>query len=514
MRTNVPLINDLLIRVIRAASIVWAWLREHPLMWSGACLAVALFSFTGFEISIIPGMGFWVDELFTFWAGDPRLSFAEAFSKRILPDSNAPIYFSLIYLVQAAGFEGRAAFVVLNFIAIGSLLALIIQRGWRTGTLATAMTAVAIILVSGPMLAYAPEGRVYGLSMGICAVLAFYGGGVVVGEQAGRRELVLSAIFAVLAAWTHVFAAIFAGSLGVALIALGCLVLKRRDLIVLGLTIGVATTLAMIVWLAFALPLFTGTTSWTTFTPRDVFNALWTFKELMAGPTLAMLAGAAFIGLSLLMKRSRAISLVLVITGGLFFVIPLLISLKMPMFVGRYLLVAAPAMLVLMVFVLRSHLVDRAPAPAWRKLAPALGALFFSASTTQGMSSAATAIAARHDWRGHQAVLQAADQCPEGEIRTLFSYPQQFGFEYYLRGKLTPVPANTAPGRDIATIDCAVHGWAEVYTHPVHGSDWHKTADLAQVLDAFNLTNGTNLPLHIARHEGGLVLMHQDAVPR
>ncbi len=268
-----PRSSDLQIRTLGVARSVWAWLCNNSLAWSCALLAIALAIFAAFQASVIPGMSFWVDELFSFYAGDPRISFSEAFATRILPDTNGPIYFSLIYLVQGAGLEGRTAFVVLNYTVIAALFALVIERGWRTGMLATAISAVAIMLVSGPLLTYAPEGRVYGMAMGLCALLAFYCAGAVASVKAGRMEFFLLGAFAVLGAWMHVFAAIFACSLATDLVVTGWLVLRRRDLVVLGFMIGRATMLDVIVWLAFAFPLFTGSTSWMTFTPRDVFDA-------------------------------------------------------------------------------------------------------------------------------------------------------------------------------------------------------------------------------------------------
>jgi hypothetical protein len=505
---------DLRTRATGVTRAGWTWLCDNPLAWSGALLAVALAVFVVFEASVIPGMGFWVDELFSFWAGDARIPFAEAFSTRILPDSNAPIYFSLIYLVQGAGLEGRAAFLVLNFIVMGSLLALLIERGWRMGMLATALSAVAVLLVSGPLLTYAPEGRVYGMAMVLCAVIAFCCGGVVAGFKVGRGELILAAVLAVLGAWMHVFAAVFAGSLAAALVMVGWLLLRRSDVVALGFVMGSATILACILWLTFAFPLFTGSTSWMTFTPKDVFDAVWTFKEHVAGPLAGALACIAFVGLSLLFKHSRAMALVLCITGALFFAIPVAISFKMPMFVGRYLLIAGPGLLVLLLFVLRAHLVERSASPSWRNRLAALGALFFVFPITQGMPAAAYSITNRHDWRGSEIVVPAIDQCSAGEIRTLFAYPRVYGFEYYLDGRLTPVIAGAAPVRDLSTIDCPVYGWAEEYKDVELGGDWYKTADIPKVLSLFRLTNTNNLPLEIIRHEGGLVLARAGAASR
>jgi hypothetical protein len=44
-----------------------------------------------FQAMVLPGMGYWLDELYSHRAGDPSVPFAEAFMTRILPDTNGPI---------------------------------------------------------------------------------------------------------------------------------------------------------------------------------------------------------------------------------------------------------------------------------------------------------------------------------------------------------------------------------------------------------------------------------------
>ena len=164
---------SLRIRVTSAARSGFEWLRRNSFVWSSSLFLAALAIFVAFQASIIPGMGLWLDELFSLWAGDPRTPFPEAFATRILPDTNGPIYFSLVHLVQQVGITGRAALIVLNFSLIGVCLALMLVRGWRSGLMATALSSVAIVLVTAPLLIYAPEGRVYGPVMALCALIAF-----------------------------------------------------------------------------------------------------------------------------------------------------------------------------------------------------------------------------------------------------------------------------------------------------------------------------------------------------
>lgn len=503
--------SSLQTRALTTANAAFGWLRTHPLVWSGAMLLGALILFITFQMSIVPGMGLWIDELFSLWAGSPQLSFGEAFATRILPDTNGPTYFSLVYLAQMTGLEGRTAFIVLNFIVIGALLATILVRGWQTRMSATALVSVAVTLASAPLLVYAPEGRVYGPAMALCAALAFAACSALSRNEARKGDLILVAVLAVLAAWMHVFAAIFSGALAAGLLAAGWLVSRRRDIVILGLVTGGATTLAFLVWMAFAFRLFSGTTAWITFTPAVVFDSIWQMKQYLIGPLPGLVIAFALVGLSLIPKHSRAIALVLAITGVLFIAIPLAVSFKMPMFLARYLLVGGPALLVLFVFLTRSHLMADAAPRLWRSALGALGVLFFVFPLMQAVPVASGQFATRSDWRGNEAVLPAIANCPAGEIRAHSTVQLTFGFDHYLKGRLKPLLTEDAPVRDVSQIDCPVYGWAEHVIDDPLGLDWYQTADVAHVLGQMKLTNTTGIPLKVIRHRGGVVLARKPA---
>lgn len=502
--------SSLQARALNTARGVFDWLRKHPLVWSGAGFGLAVVAFIVFQASVIPGLTLWIDELFTLWAGDARLPFPEAFATRILPDTNGPIYFSLIHLMQQMGLHERAAFIVLNFSVIGALLALVIVRGWTSGLKATTLSAVALVLLSAPLLVYAPEGRVYGMAMALCVALAFESGRGLASTAIKRNDLILAGVLGALAGWMHVYGAVFAGSLAAALVVVGWLLLRRRDIILLGLVLGAATSLAFLFWIIFAFPLFTGTTSWILFTPQWVFDAIWTLKTYVVGPTLGVAVALAFVGLSLALRHSRPAAAVLAITGGLFIAIPFAVSFKMPIFLGRYLLVAVPALLVLSAFVLRSHLVADTAPRFLRSGAAWLGVAFLAFPMAQGLPLANYMFSERAGWRGQEIVVPAIAHCPAGEIRAYSSVNLPFGFDYYLQGRLKLVFTPDAPVRDVSTIDCPVYGWAEHVVDDPLGGKWYETVDMARVLESFRLTNTTGVPLEIIRHRGGLVLARAD----
>ncbi len=506
---------DLQVRVRQSAFRTMAFLHRHPALWSAGLLVVAMAAFAWFQAGVIPKMGFWLDELFSLWAADPGIPFGQAFSERILPDTNGPVYFSLLHLVQQTGIKGRAAFVVLNLAVIGLLLGLMVERGARMGMIATALTATALVLIGAPVLAYVAEGRVYAMAMALCCTLAFVAGGRTVGGSVERSDLILAAILAALAAWMHVFAAVFAGSLAAALVLTGWLVLKRRDLVLLGFVMGLSATLALLLWLAIGYQMFAkaaGEGFWIEFTPHAVFEAFWMMKEYAIGPLAGAAIGVAFVGLSLLRRDARAAALLLVITGLLFVALPLAASLVKPMLLGRYLLIGGPALLVMCVILLRAHLAGGGR-PGWRYGLAGLGCAFLLVPVTQGMPTAGWHFATRTDWRGAEVVRPLMAQCPEGEIRTLTSVPGLFGFDYYLKGALRAVAPSIAPVRDVASIDCPVLGWAEHNVETEMSDDWYKAADMPRVLAEFRLTNTEGQPLEIVRHPGGLVLVRAETAP-
>jgi hypothetical protein len=489
----------------------FSWMRAHPLIWSGALFTIALIAYIAFQAAIIPSLGLWLDELFTLWAADPRIPFPEAFATRILPDTNGPIYFSLVHVMQQAGVMERAAFVVINFVAMAVLLGVILVRGWRSGLMATALSCVAIALSTAPLLVYGPEGRIYAMVMSLCAALAFEGGRALSGWAVKRNDLIIAGVMGAFSAWMHVYGAIFAGALAAALVITGWLLLRRRDVLVLGLVIGTAATAALVIWLAFAFRLFTGTIDWIRFDAQWVFDSIWTVKLYLIGPMVGVLVALAFIGLSLIPKHSRSLAIALIITGAIFVAIPLAVSVKMPIFLGRYLLVAGPALLVLCVFLLRLHVVADGAPRYWRGGLVALGVLFLAFPLMQGYPTASHVFATRSDWGGHKVALKAVGNCPEGEIRTLTSVPLMHGFDYYLEGRLKPVPPSAAPVRDVSDINCPVLGWAEHYENTDLHVHWYERADMARVLNDFRLTNTTGIPLEIVRHRAGLVLVRAEA---
>lgn len=79
----------------------------------GAALLVAagaLFVAAQISISTING--------FSLWASDTSLPFTRAFSERIAPDSNPPLYFAVLYWVRWLITDERTAVFAVNIAAM------------------------------------------------------------------------------------------------------------------------------------------------------------------------------------------------------------------------------------------------------------------------------------------------------------------------------------------------------------------------------------------------------------
>jgi hypothetical protein len=481
-------------------------------------LIAALAVFIVFHAIELPKMGLWTDELFSLWAGDPKLSFGEAFGKRILPDTNAPFYFSAVWFAQAAGFEGRVAFLVVNLPLIAIALGLMIWRGRLAGHMTLALWCAALFLVSAPVLSFASEGRVYGVNMALAALMAFIVGIRVIGPAPaagqGRTDAIVLAACGVLGAWMHIYGAMFAGALGAGAMAAGWFVGRRRDLIVLGLTTGIATTVAFAVWLAVAFPVFSTIAQagfWMEFTVTWVIETFWFLKQFVVGVTAVVPFVAAFLIVSLALPGSRAPAILTVVTMVLFTLIPMAVSFHTAIFGWRYLIIGMPAFLILCVVILHTHLATALSAPRsfWPRAAAAAGLLFAASATLTGVPNASWLFGGRWDWRGIDVIRPLVQDCPEGELRVLkhSSGDKLSGFSYLLRGALKPVNAETAPLRDVADINCPVLGWGEHNIDPQMGRDWAEKADIPTLLEDFHLTNTAGAPLEVKRHTGGLVLL-------
>ena len=267
-----------------------------------AIFAVAAIIFVVEEISIAAVNGFWIDEYFSTWVSQPTRPFMEQFLHEIIVDTNPPFYFTTLRVVRIFIADPRSAFMALDLICLVLTVAFTLWTAARAKVLRTGLLAASAFMLSGPALEYFPEGRTYFAAM-CWAFAAAWASGIAVIGGGSRRIVFALAIVGALASLTHVFAALFAGSLGASLVGVG-LITRRRDLTVCGFVLGGAATLAALAWIVL-LPISFVRVTWITFTTKDVVDALWWLRNLEIGPQFMLVPLAALIGFAAWRKSSQ-----------------------------------------------------------------------------------------------------------------------------------------------------------------------------------------------------------------
>jgi hypothetical protein len=468
-------------------------------------LVASAFAFALVQLDLWPRNGLWIDEYFSLWASDPRLPLIQLLSERIFPDTNPPLYFSLLALLRPMIEAPRAAFLVLNLIVIVLVSGFAFARGRGAGLPATALLAVALFVVSGPVLYYAAEGRAY--LMGLAATFAItWVGAVAIETRARPADLGWFAALGVLAALSHVFAALFAGAFAAGL-ALEGLLKRRFDLLRAGLVLGASASIVFGVWLVFVLP-YMGNVAWIEFSVAAIREALWYVRQLTFGHALIALAVVGFLAWSGRRPEMRPHLRVFAIAMTLFAALPVLASLFTPLVTGRYWLIGAPAIVVLVALALRTELrAASGDGAAKRALASAaFGAAAMLAASVFGFVNAQSFMQAKPVWRGAELVTPLLADCAPGAVHVWENhlYATASGApELTFRDASRPGPSLLDPSAS----GCPVLGWAE---HVRRGDDYMQTASDAELLSLLGIAVSP-AEARIVRHSSGFVVLRADA---
>ncbi|HRE42917.1 MAG TPA: hypothetical protein PKY87_02980 [Terricaulis sp.] len=462
-------------------------------------LILAIVAFAWAQSDLAARNGLWADEYFSLWASDPAEPLGELLAARILPDTNPPLFFSALALMRPFVEDPRAAFLTLNIIALIMVAVFVGLTGRRAAMPATALGAIALFLISGPVLCFAPEGRAY--LMGLCAAFAIsWSAALALERPVDRGALIAFAVLGALAALTHVFAALFAGAFGAALLAEGGL-RRRLDLVRAGLVLGGSAALVFGAWLPMVLASM-GNIAWIEFTLGAIREALWYVRQLTFGHTLIALAVAGFLALSVRRAAMRPYLRVFAIAMALFFILPILASFITPLVVGRYWLIGEPAILVLAVFAVRAQLL--APREPLTLAVAAGGVVALLAASLLGFFNAQGFTQTKPIWRGAAIVAPLLAACEAGSVRVsgaplyaTASGAAEATFEY--------AEAPGLPVRAVGEGDCPVVGWAE---HVRRGDDYLATASDEALLDILKLEGEG---ARIVRHDSGFVVLRPEA---
>ncbi|MFT3723506.1 MAG: hypothetical protein QM773_07965 [Hyphomonadaceae bacterium] len=459
-------------------------------------------------LTTAPTRGLWFDEYWTLYLADPQIS-----PEALLYDAHGPVYSLLVRLALTLGLGGAAALITVNLMTTAMLAAAAFWLLYRSHGLHVALAGIGVALGSAAVLTYLLEGRDYAMAQFTCLVLTAAALG-----QVAQRPTATWQVFAALGAACaalHVFAAIYAGAIGAALVVLGMINKRRRDLAA-GLAVGLGACLATFAWaLAASEALFSTGVSWISGSLTYTLGQFWYLSKMLAGAPQNALLLAGAIALCLLIRPARPYAILFVVTAAIFFGLPTLVSLVKPMLNGRYLTIAVPSLLV----IAATTVVAAAQAGEPRRLratACGAGGLFFAISL--GLAPSVTdRFAAERAAYASDELVAALAPCKDRRVRVMEGIPIIPGRKYlsgrdvllYSYRSAVPLPdvlfdLSSGPVRDVADYPCSIVAWGEqIVQFPLP----FPSTDAA--LQRLNLTNRDNIPLVVETKNAGFIVRRQ-----
>jgi hypothetical protein len=471
----------------------------------GGAVFIAAFALFLLEHSAIAAVnGWWFDELFSIWSSNPAEAFSAVFMGRIEPDTTPPLYGSLLYCARVLIQDDRRAIFALNTSAILISAGVVILSGRKAGITGLGFATSIGFILSGPVLRFVSEARPYALAMAVAFVTSWVSA-LAIQEPRARPNLTSFAVLGIVAALTHIYAALLCGSFAAALVALA-IIQHRRDLMASGLILGISATLVLSIWLAVWLPFHSlDGLYWSKLSYQTVVSALWEAKQLAVGPHL-FLALAALLTLGLFWPTTRLLTSAFCIASAVFLILPLLISLKQPIILGRYWLQGAPALIVLVTFLAKTWMLEGASRRL--QLVPIAGALgavaFLTASDASGFITARADTAAKPVWKGAALVAPLARNCSAASVHVNGFEPL---FAYTTRVPETVFADVREPAtKPINSTDstCPVLGWAE----EPHPADFMRRATDEDLLRLLKI-GASPSDVEILRHSTGFVILRR-----
>lgn len=467
----------------------------------GACLALALglISYVLFELNIAPLRGLWYDEYWSLYTADlstdPALLFA---------DINTPLYYLLLRAALMTGLSGALALIFVNQVAIVVFSTVVLWLFTRAGSFWFGLAAIGVVLASPTVLTYGLEGRFYALAQFSCFALT---AAVLTRLDAGPRkyDLALFTLLAAIASAAHLFGALFVGSLSAGMILITFRT-SRQDTILAFVTGAVAAVVAG-AWVVVARSAMFdagGLANWIPPGTAWLIGQFWFVNRLLSGLTPNIVLLAAAVASCALAPRSRPYALLFAFTAVLFFGLPVLASVRLPVVTGRYLTIASPALTLTAMFMGWRALESRT-LPA--RLGAGLTAAFLVIAV-----SAAPSVAHRMTWVGRwpydtAGVRAGVEGCTSPRVRIyvpaegirgavhIFSYEQAMG------QRDVSLVTSRMPSEDVAFYPCRLIGWGEqVFFSPAEVTD-------DEVLRLLGLTNSQDAKLRVERRDYGFLVL-------
>lgn len=352
------------------------WFRDataQPLPLSIYVLALVYFICT---LTFLPTRPVWLDEHFSFIYASAHRSFGDAWSATISRDAHPPLYYVAQHFWLRLFGDSLLALRALNvpgLIILGLALVFSRSMAWMAPIWSFFWL---IMLCSWFAWDFVLDGRSYFLLLAFSTVLTLLAADIAYRISSGLpvslRWLTAFAVAAFLTSALHYFGFLLSGCMILVLFVLA-LTKRLRRLAVILFGLGGFLLAAMTAWINYSLPrLLFGSTAdhWLTFQPLDSLRSFAMF---------ALSANVVLIGLIgwLLARRDydwrKDTTLIAIAASGLLvFVAATIISLVQPVLDGRYLVVVAPAL-----YVVIATFLSKARHSSSQKLAVA--SLFFLA---------------------------------------------------------------------------------------------------------------------------------------
>jgi hypothetical protein len=516
--------------------------RSVVLAFSWAAFLAALFVFAFDQQAIGAVNGWWWDELFSLWASDPAQPFTDALSRRILPDSNPPLYYTVLYWTRQFIGDARSAAIFIDLVVLAGAILSVLAFSKKAGALPLGLIASAAFLLSGPVLRYAAETRSYFCAIALTFVVSWLSASAVF---IPRRPpaWVSFAVISALSPTIHVYSALMCCCLATGLV-LAVWLHRRSDLWRPSLALGIPAGAITFAWLSFARAAGSiGNLEWIQFSLDKVLHAAGEvlllaypvgldiaaldFSLHTAHAPLREVAIAAFptmvapavISLSLLFgfsnERLRVASTVFGTCFLLFFLVPVVISFHTPIITGRYWMIGTPATTVVLLFFIGEWIDEaRKKQRCWQFSlgTAAVATLFVGWTTLQGFGAARAFVVAKPYWDGGALVSSLGRNCGPRSIHVLIHFPKSLGPSSYSYAFVSNMPQDAfvpvftdgvTSGR--ADASCPVLGWAE---HAVH-LDVQSATD-QELLDLLKL-DGRPCDVRILRHRKGYLVLRLPA---
>ena len=468
-----------------------------------------------FEIRSISSVnGWWLDELASMWYTEPRLSFRDIFNDRIITDSNAPLYYSILFFVRHIVLDGRSAILILNVGVLIAAITAVVVSSRKFGLIGFSLAAAAALLISGPILRYVVEGRSYLMALMLVYIASWLCWLTVEGsgEGSGRRQNLASfALVGMLAALTHLFAALFCCCLSAGMIVL-FFSNRRREILGPALVLGTTSCCFSAVWLIYGVNQ-AHKIDFIIFSMNSLVSSIFEFKIFAFGPRVMLVAFLLILTASILSRAARYSLILFLCSFILFFVVPIIISFERPIILGRYWLVGAPVIIVFTTFFARSAFLSSGSGGRRHlHLACGFGAVLFLLITdVSGFMQARAFTANKSIWEGAAVAAPLLRLCPAGSVHVnwrgaYFAFAAQAPEQVFV-DVVNNSPPEIAEAATLAGPVCSVLGWAEDLRQ---GEDFLGKASDEELLRILKV-HASPSEVDIRRHRYGFVVLARGA---